>query len=569
MWIVWCLRIVLTVQNCNGQGNPNFMIQTLKSDTLNVMEGDHVTMTCSYTINYNSLNINRGTIYFTWFENVKSEELKDVSQYRLLIGDKSKYIWSYRLSENSDIFDIESSGGSTRFIKRTDTSSSLTIQNVQFIHDGPYVCVIFTEAINMTKGLASDQITLSIYVKPKLVINIQEDWIEENDNATITCSTQRAKPNVTNMVIKFNNADRESSQSGHNQIQMIDNGDKTFELSFSASVRVTRSDNGAAVSCEGTWVATEKNKIIHSNEETLRVVWDIETPKNFEVASERESCIVSWTSDANAKWVTICHELSSGDHCYNVTSMGDSHHVIDQLDPEESYSIWMYASNELGPSDNTEKLRCTPKANGLDIAVVGGAGGGALGLIMIIIIILIVYLVRKKPHNSHDIYSNVDKSKKTPQSSASQPTTNDEENPYDGPAVPKKSQELTLELQGKDVYDVVQMTPKSDAPQPKKGKKTKNGKDTKPQEVANGHAQDDHVTNSSRNHVTPPVINADQEKDVKAKAKEASQGQTYAAVAFKSRNDKNKPEVRRNVKETEYSAVQFKTGPNVADEDSD
>ena len=139
----------------------------------------------------------------------------------------------------------------------------------------------------------------------------------------------------------------------------------------------------------------------------------------------------------------------------------------------------------------------------------------------------------------------MDKRKKTPQFSASQPTTNDEESPYDGPTVPQKSQELTRELDGKEVYATVQMPrsqpPKSDAPQPKKDKKTKKKKATKPQEVVNGHAQD----------------------------AKTSEGQTYAEVAFNPTKDKKKPEIRHNVKETEYSAVQFGTGPREADEDSD
>ena len=70
------------------------------------------------------------------------------------------------------------------------------------------------------------------------------------------------------------------------------------------------------------------------------------------------------------------------------------------------------------------------------------------------------------------------------------------------------------------------------------------------------HVQDDHVTYSSVNLVTPLLINADQVKHVKTKAKGASEGQTYAAVAFNQSNDKNKkPKDRRNIKQTGYAAV--------------
>ena len=356
----------------------------------------------------------------------------------------------------------------------------------------------------------------SIYVEPVLSVNVKEDWIAENDSATITCSTLRVKPSVTIMTIKINNCYRVISE----EIQVnATEEDKTFANSFSVSIPVTRSDNGKKVSCKAMWKGSVKTKTISSNAETLRVVWPADTPEDIKVVSGIESCNVSWRSDPNAKSVTICHEPSSGgQQCTRLTATESLRYKIVKLDPDESYSIWMYASNELGSSDNTTKQQCIPQAsttmetttillyyptssindNGLNKPVVGvvagGAGGGALLLISIIIIIIII-IVRKKAHKHDDTYANVIKSNKITQFSASQPGTsrNDEETPYDGPAV----------------------------------------------------------------------------QGVNVKTKGVSEGQTsrYAAVAFKPTKDKKRPEVIRNVKAVEYSGVQFRTP--VLDEDSD
>ena len=581
MWIFCWLWIVLIVESCKGTGDQYFSIEKVGSDTVKILEGDDATMTCSFT----SSGIPHGTMELTWFKNIESGELinnLDHSEYTKLKRNQRKYLVSYNLRGNDyhTRLDMNSSEGSKRYVEMNATSSSLVIQNVlQSVHDGSYFCAIYTEAAPDFAKLAFDQITLSIYVEPELKVSIQENWIEENSSASITCSTQRVKPSVTNMIIKINNADKVKSEQ--NGINITEKEDKTFANSFRALVPVTRSDNGAAVSCEAIWNAPDKVKTIHSDKETLKVVWDIDTPMNFRVEPETESCSVSWANDPNAKWVTICHGSPSGVHCSNVTSVGDAHHEIDQLDPEESYFIWMYASNELGSSDNTTTLQCTPKtaSSGLDIAVVGGVGGGALLLIIITSIVVIFCIVRKKPQKDDNIhtYANVDNWKKAPQVSASQPATNDEENPHDDPAVPKTYQELTREPQDRKVHDVIQMNhsrpPKSDAPGPlpKKTKKTKNNKkDPKPQEVDNGNAQDNNVTHSYVNHVTPPPIDVDRKKVAGAQIKGASEGKTYATVAFNLPKDKKKePKGRRTVKETEYSAVQFKKGPRVADEDSD
>ena len=435
--------IVLTAKNCNGNGDPNFAIARVGSDTLSVLEGDNVTMTCSFTVNYEQLNILSGLVQFTWFENVMSDELS-VNQYYQY---KNKIIWSYYLAENRDIFNIDSSEGSTRFIERNHNSSSLMIQNVQSVHDGSYVCAIYTAAVPQSPPIiASDQITLSIHVEPELKVSVEKDWIAENDNVTITCSTPRVKPSVTSMVIKIVNTSRVESE----QIQINETDeDKTFANSFSASVNVTRSDNGKRVSCEAIWSSPEENKTISSNTETLRVVWPVDTPENFRVEAWAESCIVTWTRDPNTNNVTVCHNSASS--LTNCVKEKENSYIISGLTPDGEYSVWVYASNELGSSKSTAEKMCTPlaititsttmattattasaaKEVCLNIGIVGGAGGGALGLMIIINIIVIVCFVRqyKKPKKikRDHTYVNVDKWKKSPQFSASQSATNAEE----------------------------------------------------------------------------------------------------------------------------------------------
>ena len=177
---IMCLWMLLIAQSCNVNGDPNFTIARVGSDTLSVLEGDDVTMTCSFTVDYNHLNISRGTVYFIWFENTMSDKVH--ANNGKPEPDHGKLI-TYSLGNTRDQFNIGSSGGSARFIERTDTSSSLTIQNVHPVHDGPYVCAIHTAAIiNKPFLMASDQITLSIYVEPELKINVNEDWIVENDS---------------------------------------------------------------------------------------------------------------------------------------------------------------------------------------------------------------------------------------------------------------------------------------------------------------------------------------------------------------------------------------------------
>ena len=279
------------------------------------------------------------------------------------------------------------------------------MQNVQSVDHDPYVCAIYTESGN-TK-LESDQVTLSIHVKPELKVSVEKDWIAENDNATITCSTQRVKPSVTNMVIKIGTGRVESEPHGINETKK---DDKTFVNSFSALIPVNRSDNGNAVSCEAMWKGPMNTKTINSNTETLRVVWPADTPEDIKVVPGLESCDVSWRSDQNAKNVTICHEPSSGgQQCTTLTTTESPRYKMVKLDPGENYSIWMYASNKFGSSDNTTKQQCIPQAtttmgptttasstndNGLNLAVVvGGTVGGVMGIALLIIIVIIV---RKK-----------------------------------------------------------------------------------------------------------------------------------------------------------------------------
>ena len=358
MWIFWCLWILLIIQSCNGNGDTNFAIERVGSDVLNVSEGDDVTMTCSYDINYDSLNITSGAVVFTWFENVTSDE-PSANQYRQLTGDKSKIIMSYALADNRDTFDIDSYGGSTRFIERTDTSSSLTIQNVQSVHDGPYFCAIYTEAISNAFALASDYVNLAVFVEPKLKVYV-DDWIVENVSASITCSAQTVKPSVSSMVIKISN---ERVKGKQYQIEETKNEDKTFKNSFSASFPVTRSDNGKRVSCEATWNGRMEMKTFISNTETLRVVWPIDTPKDIRVKPGIESCSVRWRNDPNERWVTICHEPSPlGQQCTTLTATVSLRYKIIELDTGENYSVWMSASNELGSSGNTLKQQCIPLA---------------------------------------------------------------------------------------------------------------------------------------------------------------------------------------------------------------
>ena len=247
------------------------------------------------------------------------------------------------------------------------------------------------------------------------------------------------------MVIKINNANR--AEREQNQLNVTGSEDKTFGNSFSASIPVTRSDNGKRVSCEAIWSSLEEeNKTINSNTEILRVVWPVDTPMNFRVEAWAESCIVTWSSDPNANNVAICYNLTSSlINC--VTEEGNSY-KISGLIRDVEYPIWMYASNELGSSDSTAEMICKPLATTtmattattastvkevcLNIGIVGGAGGGALGLIIMVNIIVIVCFVHKykKPEKikRDPTYVNVDKWKKSPQFSASQSATNAEEN---------------------------------------------------------------------------------------------------------------------------------------------
>ena len=443
MWIYWCLWIVLIIQSCNGNGDQNFTIAKMGSDTLNVSEGANVTMTCSYTINFGQLRITKGNVVFDWFENLRSDEI-NANNYRNTGAFKLR---KYNLASDDDRFDVDSSGGSTRFIERNGNSSSLTIQNVQSVHDGPYVCAIFTEAVPGSNPIiAADQITLSIYVEPELKNNVKENWTAENNSATVPCSTSRARPSVTSMVIKINNGNRADREQ--KQINVTEREDKTFENSFSGSIPVTRSDNGKRVSCEAIWSSLEEeNTTISSNKETLRVVWPVDTPMNFRVEAWAESCIVTWTRDPNTNNVTVCHNSASS--LTNCVKEKENSYIISGLTPDAEYSVWVYASNELGSSNSTAEKMCTPlaititsatmattattastvKEVCLNIGIVGGAGGGALGLIITVNIIVIACFVRRKPKESigDHTYVNMDRWKKSPQLSASQSATNAEE----------------------------------------------------------------------------------------------------------------------------------------------
>ena len=92
MWIYWCLWMVLITKSCNGNSDTNFTIARVGSDTLTVLEGDDVTMTCEYDIDYDYLDIPRYSNAFTWFENVTSEELNNYNQYYSLTRDGNKHI---------------------------------------------------------------------------------------------------------------------------------------------------------------------------------------------------------------------------------------------------------------------------------------------------------------------------------------------------------------------------------------------------------------------------------------------------------------------------------------------
>ena len=68
MWIYWCLWIVLIIQSCDGDGDQYFASTKVGSDTFTASEGDNVTMTCEYTVNYTTSNIQNGTVWFTWLK---------------------------------------------------------------------------------------------------------------------------------------------------------------------------------------------------------------------------------------------------------------------------------------------------------------------------------------------------------------------------------------------------------------------------------------------------------------------------------------------------------------------
>ena len=179
-------------------------------------------------------------------------------------------------------------------------SSSLEIQDVQPVHDGPYICAIFTKTTT-PPTLAYDRINLLVYVEPELKVDI-EDWIAENGSASLTCSAPRVKPSVSSMAIKVDNNRVERQK---NEINVTEREDKTFANSFSVSMPVTRSDNGKRVSCEALWSGPTETKTISSNTETLRVVWPVDIPQDVTVKSGIKSCHVSWRPDPNALQVYI------------------------------------------------------------------------------------------------------------------------------------------------------------------------------------------------------------------------------------------------------------------------
>ena len=265
----------------------------------------------------------------------------------------------------------------------------------------------------------------------------------------------------------------------------------------------------------------------------------------------------------------------------------------------------MQASNQLGHSQNTTEKTCTPTAapvakSGPSTAAVGGAVGGALVLIIIVVIIVAVVVLRKRKSNSDPakLYTDVDKSKKNPKVQVVKPTNYAEDFPYDQytrPEVPKKTDELENELKGFSPYDIVHMEskpPKSNYKPMllKKDKSETNSDEQKP--TANGTVPDDHVTQPSANrkapydnvilpseshvpqqsdHVTLPLdsqVPPPKPKFV-VKDKEAGENKTYAEVAYQPNQGGGKPQVRRNVEDTQYVSVEFKPGPHVEDEDSD
>ena len=229
---------------------------------------------------------------------------------------------------------------------------------------------------------------------------------------------------------------------------------KTYGNNFTVEIPAKNLNNGETVLCRAEW---EGETFDVSSNTIINVVWPVTVPTLLSVSrTEPTVCTVSWQRDKNAKSITICLNATSEDTCTEIqVTDGTQQYEIEKLDHEESYSIWMYAANELSASHNTTKQQCAPEApttmgttttaaleedledDGLNIAIIGGAAGGTLLLIIITVIVITVCIVRKMSHqdnHTHEdelchTYANVDVWKTTSKFSASQPGTNNEENP--------------------------------------------------------------------------------------------------------------------------------------------
>lgn len=126
-----------------------------------------------------------------------------------------------------------------QLVSSTPHELSISISNVALADEGEYTCSIFTMPVRTAKSLVT---VLGIPQKP--IITGYKSSLREKDTMTLNCHSSGSKPAAQ---LTWRKGDQEL-HGEPTRIQEDSNG-KTFTVSSSVTLQVTREDDGADIVC--------------------------------------------------------------------------------------------------------------------------------------------------------------------------------------------------------------------------------------------------------------------------------------------------------------------------------